>query len=76
MKDTMRPLLELHRKNYSPHLLAAIDWAMEVDPMLRPQNVDQMLEAMDKGVPHRGKAGDETRSMLNRLADRFSWKKE
>ncbi|HEY0634440.1 MAG TPA: serine/threonine-protein kinase [Gammaproteobacteria bacterium] len=76
MKETMRPAAELFKKNYSPNLLAAIDWAMEVDPMLRPQNVDQMLAAMDKGAPHRGKTpASESRSMLDRLADRLSWKK-
>ncbi len=75
MKETMRPAAELYRKNYSPHLLAAIDWAMEVDPMLRPQNVDQMLDAMEHGVPHRTKPESGARSMLDRLADRFSRKK-
>jgi serine/threonine protein kinase len=76
MKDTMRPAAELYKKSYSPHLLAAIDWAMEVDPTLRPQNVDQMLAAMDKGAPNRHKPQDgESRSMLDRIADRFTWKK-
>jgi len=76
MKDTMRPAAEQFKKNYSHTLLAAIDWAMEVDPMVRPQNVDQMLLAMDKGVPNRTKApGSESRSMLDRIADRLSWKK-
>lgn len=76
MKDTMRPAAEQFKKMYSPHLLSAIDWAMEVDPMLRPQNVDQMLAAMDKGAPNRHKPQDgESRSMLDRIADRFTWKK-
>jgi serine/threonine protein kinase len=76
MKDTMRPAAELYKKSYSSHLLAAIDWAMEVDPTLRPQNVDQMLAAMDKGVPNRSRPHDsDSRSMLDRLADRFTWKK-
>lgn len=76
MKDTMRPVAELFRKNYSHNLLAAIDWAMEVDPMLRPQSVDQLLEAMDKGAPHRDKGGEKSpRSMLDRISDRLSWKK-
>ncbi|HEY0721124.1 MAG TPA: serine/threonine-protein kinase [Gammaproteobacteria bacterium] len=76
MKETMRPAAELFRKNYSPHLLASIDWAMEVDPMLRPQNVDQMLAGMDHGAPHRDKPQENgSRSMLDRLADRFSRKK-
>lgn len=43
-KDTMRPAVNAFKKKYSPELLEAIDWAMEVDPMLRPQKVEQLLE--------------------------------
>lgn len=45
-KDTMRPAAQCFRKRYSPELLRAIDWAMEVDPLLRPQSVDEFLEAL------------------------------
>jgi len=44
--DTMKPAVEAYQKKYSPELLKAIDWAMEVDPELRPQNVSAMLEVM------------------------------
>jgi len=27
-------------------LLEAVDWAMEIDPLLRPQNVEQLLDAL------------------------------
>jgi hypothetical protein len=47
-KDTMRPASSAFRKNYSPALLRAVDWAMEVDPLLRPQSVDQLLEVIDE----------------------------
>ena len=44
--DTMKPAVEAYQKNYSSELLKAIDWSMEVDPLLRPQNVSQLLEVM------------------------------
>ncbi|UCE89581.1 MAG: serine/threonine protein kinase [Pseudomonadota bacterium] len=50
-RDTMRPATGAFRKRYSQSLLQAIDWAMEVDPLLRPQNVDQMLEALNREEP-------------------------
>ncbi len=42
-KDTMRPAINAFKKKYSLELLEAIDWAMEVDPMLRPQKVEPLL---------------------------------
>lgn len=47
-KDVMRPILSLYRKQYPAYLLEVIDWAMEVDPLLRPQNAGIMLEALNK----------------------------
>jgi hypothetical protein len=40
-----------YRKRYSDALLQAIDWAMEVDPLLRPQSVAAFLEALLKETP-------------------------
>ncbi|MEW6647612.1 MAG: serine/threonine-protein kinase [Pseudomonadota bacterium] len=51
MKDTLRPAAQAFKKHYSAALLTAIDWAMEVDPLLRPQSVDQLLEAMNREDP-------------------------
>ena len=48
-KDTLKPLASLFRKRYSQSLLMAIDWAMEPDPLLRPQSVDEFLSAMNEG---------------------------
>lgn len=45
-KDMMRPAASAFKKKYSPYLLEAVDWAMEVDPMLRPQSVDKLIEAL------------------------------
>ncbi len=54
-KDTMRPAASAFRKRYSPELLEAVDWAMEVDPLLRPQNVDELLAALRKVPETKGK---------------------
>ena len=47
-KDTMRPAVSAFKKKYSIELLEAIDWAMEVDPMIRPQNVESLLSKLKK----------------------------
>jgi len=47
-KDTMRPAVNAFKKKYSNELLEAIDWAMEVDPMIRPQNVESLLSKLKK----------------------------
>jgi serine/threonine protein kinase len=45
-KDTLRPMTELYKRRYPAYLLEVIDWAMEVDPLLRPQNAGDMLQAI------------------------------
>lgn len=57
--DTMKPAAELFRKHYSPQLLKAIDWSMEVDPLLRPQSVGALLEVMP-GLDLPGEQREET----------------
>jgi serine/threonine protein kinase len=47
MADEMRPAAQAFRKQYTPELLEILDWAMEVDPLLRPQNVDELLQALE-----------------------------
>lgn len=49
-KDTMRPAANAFKKRYSNGLLEAIDWAMEIDPMIRPQNVEQLLNAIQQNA--------------------------
>ena len=46
-RDTMKTALNSFKKSYSASLLEAVDWAMEVDPILRPQATDQLLEILD-----------------------------
>ncbi|MCG8426442.1 MAG: serine/threonine protein kinase [Chromatiales bacterium] len=52
-KDTLKPIATLQRRRYPAYLLELIDWAMEVDPLLRPQNAHAMLEALrhERGRP-------------------------
>ncbi len=54
-KDTTKPLASVFKKRYTPHLLEAIDWAMEVDPLLRPQSVEQMVAAINGHSPRQDK---------------------
>ncbi len=76
MEDTMKPAVEAFRKGYSERILKAIDWAMEVDPMYRPQSIDQLLEAMGQYEgPGYQEGADEGDSMLGRLASSLSWLK-
>jgi serine/threonine protein kinase len=72
MEDTMKPAAEAFRKGYSKKLLRAIDWAMEVDPMYRPQSVDELLDAMNDGSgPPKSDSGGDT--VLDKLASSLSW---
>lgn len=73
--DTMRPAVEAFRKTYSQSLLAAIDWAMEVDPLLRPQDAGQMLEALAKEDPPAEDENDTGESMFGRFAGSLPWNK-
>jgi serine/threonine protein kinase len=71
VKDAMKPAAAAFRKRYSQSLLHAIDWAMEVDPLARPQNVDQLLEAMNRQDPEE----PEPESVFERLANSLPWSK-
>ena len=45
-RDEMRSASSAFKRHYPEYLLRVIDWAMEVDPLLRPQNAGAMLEAL------------------------------
>jgi len=45
-KDTLRPAVSAFKRKYAPHILEAVDWAMEVDPLLRPQSVEKLIDAL------------------------------
>jgi serine/threonine protein kinase len=54
-RDTMKPAASQFKKQYSNYLLEAVDWAMEVDPLLRPQSVDKLVEAINGNPPKKQK---------------------
>ncbi len=45
-KDKMRPAVSAFKRRYSQGLLEAMDRAMDMDPLLRLQAVDEFLEIM------------------------------
>ncbi len=47
-KDKMKPAAHAFKRRYSASLLQAMDWAMEMDPLLRPQTVDEFLDAINQ----------------------------
>lgn len=53
-EDTLKPLAELYKRKYSARLLEAIDWSLEPDPLLRPQNTDEFLGAFHELIPQPG----------------------
>lgn len=53
--DKMRPAASAFKRRYSASLLEALDWAMELDPLLRPQTVDEFLDALNKQDDGNGK---------------------
>lgn len=54
-KDNLRPAISAFKKKYSQYLLEAVDWAMEVDPLLRPQTVDKLIDALNGKSPKQDK---------------------
>lgn len=45
-EDKVIPSVKAYKNQYSKFLLEAIDWAMEVDPLLRPQSVNEFLPVL------------------------------
>ncbi len=49
-KDALRPLSKTHKRHYSPQLLNAIEWAMQLERASRPQDIDSFLGLALKGA--------------------------
>lgn len=47
-KDKLRSAKSAFKRRYSASLLEALDWAMEMDPLLRPQTVDEFLAVLQR----------------------------
>lgn len=73
-RDTLRSARESFRKRYSDSLLSAIDWAMEVDPMLRPQNTGDFRSALLAEDPPT-ETPEEPVSTFDRLVGSLPWGK-
>jgi serine/threonine protein kinase len=48
-QDTLKPAVDAFKRRYPQSLLECIDWSMEVDPLLRPQNAGELLAAIESG---------------------------
>ncbi|WJW75715.1 serine/threonine-protein kinase [Thiohalobacter sp. IOR34] len=68
-RDCMRPAQTQFRKRYSQGLLRAIDWAMEVDPLLRPQSVADFRKVLLADSPQ----PETPESPLDRLVSSLPW---
>ena len=68
-KDKMRPATVAFKKRYSAPLLEAIDWAMEINPELRPQNVSDYLKIFDIEYS----LEEEPETALNKFVSNFPW---
>jgi serine/threonine protein kinase len=47
VKDTYKPVVRQHARQYSSQLLEAIDWCMQFHQLDRPQNVQDLLDFMN-----------------------------
>ncbi len=59
-REQLRPAAQQFRRQYPTELLQALDWAMEVDPLLRPQTVDELvgvLPRLEEEPPTESSAG-------------------
>ncbi len=65
-QDSLKPAQFAFRERYADNLLRAIDWAMEVDPLLRPQSVAEFRAALTADTTPEPEA---PRSAFGRLAD-------
>lgn len=73
-RERMKPARTAFRKRYSDSLLAAIDWCMEDDPMLRPQSVAELRPALLAEDPP-SEATETTASTFERLVGSLPWGK-
>ncbi len=72
-KDLMKPAAEIFKRNYSQVILKAIDWAMDPDPRLRPQNSSELL-AMLKSLPAELPLENYREKLFAKLGKMLPWK--
>jgi serine/threonine protein kinase len=74
-RDALKSARSAFRKRYSDSLLAAIDWAMEVDPMLRPQNAADFRKALLAEDPQPAESTEDNVSAFDRIVGSLPWGK-
>lgn len=47
-KNTLTPACKAYKRQYAQHWLQAIDWAMQIQPEDRPQNISELLQALSQ----------------------------
>ena len=70
-KDSMRPAVAAFKRRYSVPLLKAIDWAMDVDPVCRPQSIDDYLAALE--IEPTPEEEEESANVIDKLVSNFPW---
>lgn len=72
-KDRLKPAIVAFKRKYSRSFLIALDWAMELDPTLRPQCVDDMLAAFDQCMLEAATRANS--NVFTRLVGNLRWTK-
>lgn len=50
-RDKYRPTVRAYAGRYTRPLLESVDWCLRMDPLDRPQTVQQLLDLLDRPVP-------------------------
>jgi serine/threonine protein kinase len=74
VKDNYKPAVRQFARRYSPQLLEAVDWCLQMDQMARPQKVDDLLDFLNK-EPAAAPA-PEADSLMARLNLRLPWNRK
>jgi hypothetical protein len=70
-KDSYKPAVRQFSAYYSRQLLEAVDWCLQMDQLSRPQNVDALLNFLNKERSEQPPSEPET--LIERLKNKFSW---
>ncbi|GMR03774.1 MAG: hypothetical protein BMS9Abin22_277 [Gammaproteobacteria bacterium] len=70
-KDKYKPAMRAYAKRYSRQLLEAVDWCMQMDQFERPQNVDGLLEFLNRVSAEPDK--NEPQGLFEHLSQKLPW---
>jgi hypothetical protein len=68
-KDSYKPAVRQFASYYSRELLEAIDWCLQMDQISRPQNVDALLDFLNKEPSEQ----PEPETLIDRLKQKLPW---